>query len=116
MFFFFCLQISPAFVKRDGSGRNLLELFHVCPLLFREKMEASCRPSLGGPPNTRRSVYRYVFCCPGEAQALVSVYRGLWREWAFERQLHDRESTPNFPTRFVRFLVRFVSCTSYYLQ
>lgn len=57
-------------LKRAWSSKRVMESFHVCPLIFREKMETA-----GGvdPRNARskRPVYRYIFSCPGQAQALV---------------------------------------------
>lgn len=63
-------QTSPVMLKRAWSSKRLMESFHVCPLLFREKMETS---SGVNPDHTRskRPVYRYIFSCPGQAQALV---------------------------------------------
>lgn len=42
--------------------RNPLDFFHVCPLLVHEKM---C-------DGNGRAVHKFVFACPGKAQALVS--------------------------------------------
>jgi len=54
----------------------VLERFHVCPLLFREKMEGVS--SVGrGRASAKRPVYRYVFTCPGPAQAMVSCWRRI---------------------------------------
>ncbi len=54
-------------------------MFHVCPLLFRERMDPGAgvggSGSGGGGGENRssqlRPVYRYIFSCPGQAQALV---------------------------------------------
>lgn len=53
-----------------SSNRALLERFHVCPLLFRERLGVSGAGD-NGDVLTARPVYRYVFQCPGSAQALV---------------------------------------------
>lgn len=63
-----------------SSSKRLLERFHVCPLLFRERMGAAS--ALGrGNLRTARPVYRYIFSCPGQAQALVGC---LGRCWLFD--------------------------------
>lgn len=62
-------------MSRNGA---LLERFHVCPLLFRERLGVS---SAGANADvlTARPVFRYVFQCPGSAQALVrrNIYSAL---------------------------------------
>eukprot|EP00752_Nemacystus_decipiens_P001683 g1633.t1 len=73
------LPMSPGAIvaqfKRSSSSKKLLERFHVCPLLFREKLGAG---SLGrGARSTKRPVYRYVFSCPGQAKALVEAIDGV---------------------------------------
>eukprot|EP00904_Undaria_pinnatifida_P011031 jgi/Undpi1/7058/HiC_scaffold_21.g09532.m1 len=61
-------------LKNAWRGAKLLERFHVCPLLFREKMLPFGRV---GPSDSKikRPVYRYIFSCPGQAQALGVVQR-----------------------------------------
>ncbi|CAM9704645.1 unnamed protein product, partial [Ectocarpus fasciculatus] len=61
--------------SNSDSGR-LLERFHVCPLLFREKMGAASTFGRGYLP-TSRPVYRYIFLCPGQAQNLVQSITGV---------------------------------------
>ena len=66
---FFWLQPQPRSrlpPRRNSSSQKLLERFHVCPLLSRERMGAACHLP------TARPVYRYIFLCPGRAEALVS--------------------------------------------
>ncbi|CAM9558139.1 unnamed protein product [Pylaiella littoralis] len=67
-------------IQRQGgwnwSSKHVLERYHVCPLLFREKMTPET-PVGGGQPTTKRPVYRYVFSCPGQAQALVEAINGV---------------------------------------
>lgn len=43
--------------------RFVLERFHVCPFLLRQRMVSAAKSD--------RPVYRYVFACPGEAEVLV---------------------------------------------
>lgn len=69
--FFLVAQISQVVPKHTWSGRHLLEMFHVCPLLFRQKMESPSGTSPSSDSPSARPVYRYIFSCPGEAQALV---------------------------------------------
>ena len=67
------LQTSPVVWNSSARGRaNLFERFHVCPLLFREKMLPSSRAGPIDSP-TERPVYRYIFSCPGQAQAMVRL-------------------------------------------
>ncbi|CAM9534507.1 unnamed protein product [Ascophyllum nodosum] len=56
----------------SGSSKRLLERFHVCPLLLREKIGGSTSST----PNSR-PVYRYIFQCPGQAKALVEAITGV---------------------------------------
>eukprot|EP00904_Undaria_pinnatifida_P011027 jgi/Undpi1/7054/HiC_scaffold_21.g09528.m1 len=66
---------SPVVSNSSARGRaNLFERFHVCPLLFREKMLPSSRAGPIDSP-TERPVYRYIFSCPGQAQAMGVVQR-----------------------------------------
>lgn len=60
--------------RSSSSNKKLLQRFHVCPLLFREKMGDSST-TFRGRASTVRPVYRYVFLCPGQAQALVRPRR-----------------------------------------
>lgn len=62
-----------------SNNRALLERFHVCPLLFRERLGVSDSGD-NGDVLTARPVYRYVFQCPGSAQALVrrNIYSASW--------------------------------------
>lgn len=64
-------QSSLTVLKSAWSSQKLLEWFHVCPLLFRERMEGSSVAERGQVPSSDRPVYRYIFSCPGLAQALV---------------------------------------------
>lgn len=57
--------------KKVWGGPNLLERFHVCPLLLREKMEPPDSIRSTRDSSSTRPVYRYIFSCPGQAQALV---------------------------------------------
>ncbi|CAN0199094.1 unnamed protein product, partial [Ectocarpus sp. 12 AP-2014] len=66
----------PAALKRTWSSKKLLQRFHVCPLLFREKMGTDS-PIGRGQLFTKRPTYRYVFSCPGQAQALVQAIHGV---------------------------------------
>ncbi|CAM9152625.1 unnamed protein product [Ectocarpus sp. 12 AP-2014] len=59
----------------SDSGRSL-ERFHVCPLLFRERMGAVSSFGRGYLP-TSRPVYRYIFLCPGQAQILAQSITGV---------------------------------------
>ncbi|CAM9319898.1 unnamed protein product [Pylaiella littoralis] len=63
-------------VKRAWSSKKALERYHVCPLLFREKMGTETPLGRGQLP-TKRPVYRYVFSCPGQAQVLVEAINGV---------------------------------------
>ena len=45
------------------AGGNPRTLFHVCPMLLHEKLSHG----------NRRPVHRFVFTCPGKAEALVSL-------------------------------------------
>ena len=59
-------------MKRTWSSKKVLERFDVCRLLFREKIE----PASGVATKSvaaKRPMYRYIFTCPGQAQALVSL-------------------------------------------
>ena len=62
----------------------------MCPLLFREKMLPFGRV---GPSDSKikRPVYRYIFSCPGQAQALVSFFylARVSRSLAFFLELID---------------------------
>ncbi|CAM9875878.1 unnamed protein product [Sphacelaria rigidula] len=51
--------------------RLLLERFHVCPLLFRERMGPTVDKKQARP------VYKYVFTCPGKAEILVKSIKGV---------------------------------------
>lgn len=53
-------------MRRVWDKKNVLDFFHVCPLLLHEKMGD------GGD----RPVYKFVFACPGRAAAMVSGPRG----------------------------------------
>ncbi|CAM9611990.1 unnamed protein product, partial [Ascophyllum nodosum] len=68
-------SVPPATPCRDSwsTSRSLLERFHVCPLLFRERLEGSVGDNLPSD----RPVYRYIFQCPGPAQALVQAITGV---------------------------------------
>ncbi|CAM9823746.1 unnamed protein product, partial [Discosporangium mesarthrocarpum] len=55
----------PSTIK-TGSERRMLDLFHVCPLLTRFRLDRSKRP-----------VYSYIFRCPGQAQSLVQAITGI---------------------------------------
>lgn len=68
LFFFF--QPVRKIARSPTGSKRLLEQFHVCPLLFREKMGVSSDIGRGDLPTTR-PVYKYIFSCPGQAQALV---------------------------------------------
>ena len=57
-------------MRSPASSKRLLEQFHVCPLLFREKMGVSSGIGRGDLP-TSRPVYKYIFSCPGQAQSIV---------------------------------------------
>lgn len=46
-------------------GKFILDRYHVCRFVMRERLD--------NDPDSLRPVYRYVFACPGEAAALVSV-------------------------------------------
>ena len=48
-------------------GKLVLERYHVCPFVLRERLD--------GDKDSSRPIYRYVFSCPGEAAALVSLVR-----------------------------------------
>lgn len=49
--------------RRVWEKKNALLFFHVCPLVYHEKMvDGDGRP-----------VYKFVFTCPGGAVALVST-------------------------------------------
>ena len=52
-------------MRRVWEKKNLLDFFHVCPLVLHEKMGEG-----GGRP-----VYKFVFACPGRARALVRAPR-----------------------------------------
>eukprot|EP00904_Undaria_pinnatifida_P011028 jgi/Undpi1/7055/HiC_scaffold_21.g09529.m1 len=67
---------SPAVLKSAWGGTKLLERFHVCPLLFREMMLPSGRVGTSDS-QIKRPVYRYIFSCPGQAQALVEAITGV---------------------------------------
>lgn len=62
------LQVDKPFkaMRRLWEKQNVLDFFHVCPLLLHEKMGD------GGD----RPVYKFVFACPGRAAALVRKLRG----------------------------------------
>ncbi|CAM9198778.1 unnamed protein product [Choristocarpus tenellus] len=53
-------------LPRKTSNKRILNLFHICPLLMRVRVDKSNRP-----------VYSYIFSCPGKAQALVEAVRGV---------------------------------------
>lgn len=53
-------------MRKVWGNKNLLDFFHVCPLLVHQKMGD------GG----NRPVYKFVFACPGRAAAMVSSRRG----------------------------------------
>ncbi|CAN0025142.1 unnamed protein product, partial [Ectocarpus sp. 6 AP-2014] len=62
--------------RSNSSNKRLLERFHVCPLLFRERMGATSAVGRGNLPTTR-PVYRYIFLCPGQAQVLPQNITGV---------------------------------------
>ncbi|CAN0184392.1 unnamed protein product, partial [Scytosiphon promiscuus] len=62
--------------RSNSSSKRLLERFHVCPLLFRERMGA-VTPAGRGFLTTPRPVYRYIFLCPGQAQVLPQAITGV---------------------------------------
>lgn len=53
-------------MRRVREQSNLLDFFHVSPLLLHERLGD------GGD----RPVYKFIFACPGRAAALVSARRG----------------------------------------
>lgn len=67
--------------KSSSSSVKQLQMFHVCPLLFRERMDPGADVGGSGSGSGGRAgenwssqlrpVYRYIFSCPGSAQALV---------------------------------------------
>ncbi|CAM9298493.1 unnamed protein product [Ectocarpus sp. 4 AP-2014] len=59
-----------------SDSRRSLERFHVCPLLFRERMGAVSSFGRGYLP-TSRPVYRYIFLCPGQAEILAQSITGV---------------------------------------
>lgn len=69
---FFVFQPVRRIARSPTGSKRLLEQFHVCPLLFREKMGVSSDIGRGDLPTTR-PVYKYIFSCPGQAQALVRI-------------------------------------------
>lgn len=51
--------------KCKERKRFILERFHVCPFVLRERLDNGSQDD--------RAVYRYVFACPGESEILVSA-------------------------------------------
>lgn len=72
-----CDVSKPQYVDENeggwGSNKDLLERFQVCPLLFRQRMGAAGTAGSGHLPS-KRPVYRYIFSCPGKAQAQVCMH------------------------------------------
>lgn len=63
-----CAPVSSPCTALQGKtkiGGAVFERFHICPFVMRERMDTD--------PDARRPVYRYVFLCSGEAEALVSA-------------------------------------------
>eukprot|EP00752_Nemacystus_decipiens_P002581 g2416.t2 len=63
--------------RSNSSSKKLLERFHVCPLLFREKMVAAAPALKSKSSAAARPVYRYIFLCPGQAQLLAQAITGV---------------------------------------
>ena len=68
-----CQPRRPLPKRSNSSSKKLLERFHVCPLLFREKMTAAGSAVKSKSSAATHPVYRYIFLCPGQAQLLVGA-------------------------------------------